>query len=195
MDTWNTISPVVNPVIQVASFVLPIVGCFFGNPEPAVAEMERVGPSLEQKAATIGSEIASTSESIAARASSAISEAVAPNSSKALVPWVDPAGRPPNFGAIGSWTTDTPAPGTIISRIGLEGGRYASPNGTPIEMRSLSPGSQGLPESTYRIANAFTVQKSFAAPWYNQFGFGTQYFLPAPIDQLVAEGYLDRISK
>jgi hypothetical protein len=115
---------------------------------------------------------------------------VSTTSSKALIPWVDPAGRPPNLGAIGTWTEETLAPRTIISRVGQESGTFASPKGTPLQMRSLPLGSQGMSETTYEVVSAFTVQKSITAPWYNQFGFGTQYRLPAPVKQLIAEGYL-----
>jgi RHS repeat-associated protein len=194
VEAWNYIAPVAEPVINFVAFVLPFVFIFV-NPEPAIAESERIAPMIEQKAVAMETKIAATAESVISKFGTAITEASETRASQALVPWVDSAGRPPNLGAIGAWTQETLGPGTVISRIGGEGGRFTSPLGTPVSMRSIEFSSRTLPETQYKVISALDVQKSYVAPWYNQIGFGTQYRLPARIDQLIAEGYLERITK
>lgn len=108
----------------------------------------------------------------------------------ALVPY-----QPPNLGALGSWSARTLQVGEEIDRIGLEEGFFASPAGTPIEMRSLAPGFEDLPYNVYRVAEELEVQESVVAPWYGQFGLGIQYRLPQTVAELAKPGgYLVRIT-
>lgn len=58
-------------------------------------------------------------------------------------------------------------PGDKIDRFGKLGGKYFSPEGTPIEMRAL-PSDADL--SQYRV---FEVESSTIAPAFNKIGLGT----------------------
>jgi RHS repeat-associated protein len=111
--------------------------------------------------------------------------------SKALVPYENPKLLPPNGGALGAWSKETLNPGTLIDRYGSAAGKYTSPKGTPIEMRSLSPNTTELPYNTYRVTKALEVDSSTIRPWYGQFGYGTQYRLPDTVDNLIRSGYLE----
>ncbi|MBX3440755.1 MAG: glycohydrolase toxin TNT-related protein [Planctomyces sp.] len=48
---------------------------------------------------------------------------------------------PPNRGFSGAPVAETLQPGTLIDRFGLDTGRFASPAGTPVPMRSLPYGA------------------------------------------------------
>jgi hypothetical protein len=112
------------------------------------------------------------------------------SSSKALVPYF-----PPNRGALGGWTKTILSPGTSISRYGSELGRYASPYGTSFTMRSLPSGTQ-VQEAIYMVTKkGLEVEQSTVIPWYNQQGFGVQYYLPDTVGNLVNDGYLIRVPK
>ncbi len=85
-------------------------------------------------------------------------------------------------------------PGTAISRYGAEGGRFASPAGTPFSARGLPPGHEGLGESSCRVVTAVDVYAGYAA-WWQGPGGGIQYKLPKSIAELRAEGVLKRLGE
>jgi RHS repeat-associated protein len=89
----------------------------------------------------------------------------------------------PNNGAFGEWKSETLRPGTTIDRYGLESGVYASPKGTPIEMRSLPPSNSGQYNS-YLIVKPINVKTSIVAPWYGHWGGGIQYKFPIDFETL-----------
>jgi RHS repeat-associated protein len=97
---------------------------------------------------------------------------------------------PVNNGAMqGTTNSEYLLEGTQISRIGSETGRYASPVGTPIELRALTPNNSGI-ESIYKIVKPIPVQSSTIAPAFFQPGTGTQYYLPKSIDVLLKRGII-----
>uniref|UniRef100_UPI00068B2EA5 TNT domain-containing protein n=1 Tax=Flavobacterium daejeonense TaxID=350893 RepID=UPI00068B2EA5 len=97
---------------------------------------------------------------------------------------------PPNNGAMqGTTNSEYLLKGTQISRIGSETGRYASPIGTPMELRALPPGNTGI-ESLYEVVKPIPVQSSTIAPAFFKPGTGTQYLLPKSIDILLKRGII-----
>jgi len=52
--------------------------------------------------------------------------------------------RPPNLGAEGHWEQVMMQPGARLDRAGASSGRYMSPAGTPMELRSLDPRTERL---------------------------------------------------
>jgi RHS repeat-associated protein len=102
---------------------------------------------------------------------------------------------PPNQGFVGTPITQTLAAGVRIDRIGFEGGTFASPEGTPVPMRSLSPAAQGGPYNVYEVVKPFDVQSGTTAPWFGQPGTGTQYQLPTNVRQLIQSGQLKRVGQ
>ena len=91
---------------------------------------------------------------------------------------------PDNDGALGDWQRKTLEPGTIIERRGPETGTYASPAGTPDAMKSLPPAQMNQPLHTYEVLQPLPVQQSTVAPWFGEPGWGTQYRLPMPVQDL-----------
>lgn len=102
---------------------------------------------------------------------------------------------PPNDGAAGQWETYTLKPGYRFSRIGDKNGKYASPEGTPFEARSLPPSAKSLPNYIYEVQRPITVQKSYIAPWFCQPGGGIQYKFPQSIKIMWGNGDIIRIVK
>jgi len=80
-----------------------------------------------------------------------------------------------------------------IDRYGFEQGTFASPKGTPAQMRSLAPGTLSKPYSVYKVAQPITVKAGTTAPWFGQPGLGMQYELPSSIHDLVNSGALQRV--
>jgi RHS repeat-associated protein len=120
--------------------------------------------------------------------------------------WLDPLGLapyrpggeitawPPNNGFHGAHRVTVLTPGTLVDRFGYEGGRFVAPNGTPIQARSLAPGSTGKPYTIYEVTNRLVVQHGPAEPWFGQSGMGIQYYLPASVRDLLDVGYLRQVS-
>lgn len=82
-------------------------------------------------------------------------------------------------------------PGARLDRYGGPGGSYLSPAGTPPGARSLPPGDELLPITTYEVLKPFAVDAGPAAPWFGQPGGGTQYRLgTTTIQDLIDSGYL-----
>jgi RHS repeat-associated protein len=86
-------------------------------------------------------------------------------------------------------------PGTLVDRFGFDtGGLFVAPNGTPIGQRALAPGTTGKPYSVFEVTNRLVVQHGPAEPWFGQPGLGTQYYLPASVEDLLNAGYLRRVN-
>ena len=101
---------------------------------------------------------------------------------------------PSNNGFCGSTETITLQKDTIIQRIGGTGGTFAAPYYTDPMSLSL-PYHQmkymGTP-TMYVVNQPITVTAGQAAPWFGQYGGGTQYLLPNTIQELLD---LDILSK
>jgi RHS repeat-associated protein len=99
---------------------------------------------------------------------------------------------PPNNGAVsGTENLEYLQEGVKIDRYGSLNGTYASPSGTPLELRSLPPSNSGVLNS-YEVIKPFPVQSSTISPWYNQPGGGIQYKLPKNINWLLENGFLKK---
>jgi len=80
--------------------------------------------------------------------------------------------------------------GETFDRYGSSAGYYASPTGTPFEMRSLPAGDISKPLTNYTVIKPFTGYQSFTAPWNGQFGYGTQYMFKQSINGLLDGGLI-----
>lgn len=109
-----------------------------------------------------------------------------PGASKALEPmWA----QAPSNGFLGGWsTTETLQPGTVIDRYGAETGRFFSPQGTPLEARSLPTGAG--PYSAYQVLKPFDVQGGIVAPAFGQTGLGVQYMASQNVADLIEGGFI-----
>jgi len=96
---------------------------------------------------------------------------------------------PKNGGALGKWQTEYFMPGTEIDRYGSNFGRYFSPKGTPMNMRALPPGNEGM-YNAYKVVKPFHVQSSSIAPAFNKIGLGKQYFSPVNVNTLLKRGII-----
>ncbi len=97
---------------------------------------------------------------------------------------------PPNRGFLNDPTSVTLSPGTMIDRFGQATGTFAAPAGTPLEMRALPPEAVGGPYNVYEVLQPLEVKAGSSTPWFGQIGMGTQYELPASVQQLLNQGYL-----
>lgn len=71
---------------------------------------------------------------------------------------------PPNNGAVqGTENLEYLQPGANIDRYSTLNGTYASPTGTPLELRSLPPSNSGILRS-FEVLKPFPVQSSTIAP-------------------------------
>jgi hypothetical protein len=86
-------------------------------------------------------------------------------------------------------------PGDVVDRYGgtYEKSQFLSPEGTPIDARSLPPNTNLNLYDKYQVLKPFSVQSGTVAPWFGQSGGGIQYQTSNPILQLKNEGYLIRI--
>lgn len=100
---------------------------------------------------------------------------------------------PKDDGALGSWETTKLKPSTIIDRFGSSNGKYFSPNGTPIEQRSLAPWADTTQYHKYEVAEELDVASSIIAPYYNQPGGGIQYKSNYDATELIKQGKLKEI--
>jgi hypothetical protein len=95
----------------------------------------------------------------------------------------------PNRGFLGGWSRpDTLKPGTVIDRYGGETGRFFSPQGTPLDARSLPTGSGPL--NTFEVLKPLDVQGGVVAPAFGQPGLGVQYMTDLPVADLIEQGFL-----
>ena len=93
---------------------------------------------------------------------------------------------PMNDGFAGSPVRVTLPAGYVVSRYGPATGNYASPVGTPVEARSLSPGGAPRSPGEYRLTRDTEVNAGLVTPYYGQPGLGIQFKFAVPI-QSVAE--------
>lgn len=94
---------------------------------------------------------------------------------------------PPKRGADGETVDVTLPKGTMVDRFGTGKGRFASPVGTSIPERALSPGTTTkYPVATkYELVRPLTVKRSKIAPWFGESEGGIQYEFPQKFDELV----------
>jgi hypothetical protein len=99
---------------------------------------------------------------------------------------------PGNRGAVyGSETYKTLSEGILIDRIGLERGTFAAAFTTPLEMRSLKPGTDLTRYNAYIVVKPIpNVRVSLTAPAFDRLGYGTQMEFSMSIKELLKEGYL-----
>ena len=107
---------------------------------------------------------------------------------------------PPNRGFI-STSDKLLSPDTLFDRYGgfinksgvfKDIGSFASPTGVPFKNRSLPQGSLTKPYNQYEVIKSLPVTSGKAIPWFGQPGKGTQYELPASIDDLLQSGIIRR---
>ena len=99
---------------------------------------------------------------------------------------------PSNNGFSGQAQSISLSNGTIIQRIGGTGGTYVAPYFT--DPMSLSLPYNQLPIMNqidlYIVNQELTVQAGTVAPWFGQYGGGTQYILPYTIQSLLDSGVI-----
>ena len=114
------------------------------------------------------------------------------NSIHVNAPWL--GYYPPNNGFSGSTETITLQSGTILQRFGGTGGSYVAPYYTAPMSLSL-PYAQ-LPNMNnpqlYILNQSLEVTAGTAAPWFGQYGGGTQYLLPQAIRELLELGIISK---
>lgn len=74
--------------------------------------------------------------------------------------------------------------GQILDRYGPTIGTYASPVGTPFNMRSLSPATDAADYFQFQVLKFFPMQQSTIAPAFGQPGLGIQFKMPISINYL-----------
>ena len=118
----------------------------------------------------------------------------------ALEAMLPPNSWPPNRGAIQSNPYTIPV-GQQIDRYGgwtdatgfHDTGTFVSPVGESFPSRALPASTLNKPYNTYEVLKPIDAEAAEAIPWFGQPGKGTQYELPAGIDDLIAGGYLKLI--
>jgi hypothetical protein len=89
---------------------------------------------------------------------------------------------PPNRGFLETPVTEKLGVGTRIDRYGDDTGTFFAPQGTPYWMRSLPAWiADTKPYNVYEVIRPIEVQSGKAAPWFGQFGQGTQYEFPLKV--------------
>jgi RHS repeat-associated protein len=134
----------------------------------AIAKLRVGGPKVKSKA---GATVA------AVEAAEATSSAVAKY-------W------PENGGAMGQWTNRMAQVGEVMDRYGPTAGRYASPTGTPINMRSLAFRPYPGDYFRFQVLKPFMLEMSKVAPAFDSPGLGIQYRMPVGINYLQQFGYI-----
>ena len=82
-------------------------------------------------------------------------------------------------------------PGEIITRVGKEGGNFASPVGTmPFEARALPPSYICKDFHSYKVVRPIRCEEGLAAPAFGQSGQGIQYMFYETIESLLKKGYI-----
>jgi RHS repeat-associated protein len=105
---------------------------------------------------------------------------------------VPSAPYPSNNGAIGRTERFTLMPGDKIDRYGNPSGKYFSPEGTPLDMRSLPPNADLSKYNLYTIKKPFEVNKSTISPYYGKNGMGIQYESPVSAEVLLKKGIIEQ---
>ncbi|MDI3322371.1 glycohydrolase toxin TNT-related protein [Pinibacter soli] len=97
---------------------------------------------------------------------------------------------PGNGGALGEWTIVMAEEGQVLDRYGSVYGSYASPVGTPFNMRALSPATSPMDYFQFQVLKPFPMQTSTIAPAFGEVGLGIQYKTPVGINYLQELGYI-----
>ncbi|WP_299599172.1 RHS repeat-associated core domain-containing protein [uncultured Microbulbifer sp.] len=108
-----------------------------------------------------------------------------------------PKAWPPNRGAV-NVRKQPLKPGDQIDRYGgwtddlgfHDKGTFVSPVGESFPSRALPDSTLEKPYKQYVVVEEFDVESSPAIPWFGQPGMGTQYELPATIDDLLDAGII-----
>jgi filamentous hemagglutinin len=119
--------------------------------------------------------------------------------------WVDNFGNlkwPPKNGFVGE-AVDTTLPvganfdrygGKVVNGVFTDTGQFAGTIESSFAQRALTPSSQNLPLTTYKVEKELpNVLMGETAPWFGQAGGGTQYKLPHSIDYLLTNGYISKV--
>ena len=115
-------------------------------------------------------------------------------------------GWPPNRGAIATREIELP-PNAEFDRYGgyvdpktgrfRDSGTFVAREDVPFPQRALPEAYNDpkiKPKTTYRVLKPITgVKQGETIPWFGQPGKGTQYELPAGIDDLVNGGYIEKV--
>lgn len=88
-------------------------------------------------------------------------------------------------------------PGTILDRYGSETGRFLGEPGATISQRGMAQGTEAMPYTQYRVLKPLEAQVGPAAPVseFGASGGATQYLPGRTIEQLVKDGYLERVTQ
>jgi len=81
----------------------------------------------------------------------------------------------------------------LVDRYGRITGSFASPVGTPLEMRALPYNSVKTPYGIFEVVKPVKVLAGQATPAFGQIGMGTQYKFFLPIEDLINAGILRRV--
>ena len=100
---------------------------------------------------------------------------------------------PPNRGFAGETTEVVLKPGTRLDRYGQDTGQFVSPEGTPLEMRSLPPGAEKRPYHIYEVVKEFKATSGEIAEWFGQPGKGIQYEFNQTIQELLDAGIIREV--
>jgi RHS repeat-associated protein len=98
---------------------------------------------------------------------------------------------PPNDGFLGKARDFTLTPGAKVDRFGFDGGRFLAPEGTPVPMRALRPGTESGPYTTFTVTKPLDVKVGEIAPAYGKPGLGTQFVAGKPVRELIRDGSLE----
>ena len=77
-----------------------------------------------------------------------------------------------------------------IDRFGKLSGKYFSPLGTPIQMRSMRPGADLSLYRRFEVVRPFEVERSTIAPYFGNIGLGIQYKSPVSAEILLKRGII-----
>lgn len=100
---------------------------------------------------------------------------------------------PPNDGFLHEPELTTLNPGTYIDRYGYPGGNYASPAGTPAEMRALPYGSIDKPYTMYEVVKPVNALSGQAASWFGQIGLGIQFKFALSFEEMIKQGIIREV--
>ncbi len=106
-----------------------------------------------------------------------------------------PINWPPNNGFTTTPKNEYLMPGQRIDRFGRNNGKFASPQGTPYEMRALPGEVRGKEYHVFEVVKPIHVKSGHAAPWFNKTGLGQQYMLPTSVNVLMKRGFLKEVKE
>ncbi|MDR3494059.1 MAG: TNT domain-containing protein [Ancalomicrobiaceae bacterium] len=96
-------------------------------------------------------------------------------------------------GSTGPETPVTLPVGTVVDRYGSPFGTFTSPAGIPYEQRALPYDQTAVPYSQYRVLKPLGTNSSTIAPAFGDPGGGTQYRFDKSVQDLINEGYLEKL--